>query len=87
MGESFRMNKILLLASADGSGLIQGLLFLIVIGFILGVVLYFLPKTPMPEMFVTVITWVIYLVAFIILINFLLGLIGYGLWTWPRIGS
>jgi NADH:ubiquinone oxidoreductase subunit 6 (subunit J) len=65
-----------LLAAISGSGLVNSLIYLLIAGIILGLVLWLVGKSPVPEPFKSVITWIVYVVAVLILINFLLGLIG-----------
>jgi hypothetical protein len=65
-------------AVVSGGGLIQGLIFLVVVGIILGIILWLVDKAPfIPALFKQIITWIVYVVAAIILINFLLGLTGH----------
>jgi NADH:ubiquinone oxidoreductase subunit 6 (subunit J) len=65
-----------LFAAISGSGLVNSLIYLLIAGIILGLVLWLVGKSPVPEPFKSVITWIVYVVAVLILINFLLGLIG-----------
>jgi NADH:ubiquinone oxidoreductase subunit 6 (subunit J) len=65
-----------LLAAISGSGLVHSLIYLLIAGIILGLVLWLVGKSPVPEPFKSVLTWIVYAVAVLILINFLLGLIG-----------
>ena len=61
-----------------GGGLIQALLFLVIVGIILGIILWLVDAAPfIPALFKQVIKWLIYIVGAIILINFLLGLVGH----------
>ncbi len=69
------MNTFLTIA-VSGSGLIQAIVYLLIAGLILGLLLWLVRKSPVPEPFRSVITWVIYLVAVLYLINWLLTLIG-----------
>jgi NADH:ubiquinone oxidoreductase subunit 6 (subunit J) len=64
------------LAVISGSGLVNALIYLLIAGIICGLVLWLVNKSPVPEPFKSVLTWIVYAVAVIILINFLLGLIG-----------
>lgn len=65
-----------------GGDLIHGLLFLIIIGIVLGIIYYVVTIAPfIPELFKKVIGWIIILVGALILINWLLSLIGHPLIT------
>jgi predicted membrane channel-forming protein YqfA (hemolysin III family) len=66
----------LLIAAISGSGLVNALVYLLIAGIILGLVLWLVNKSPVPEPFKSVIVWIVYLVAVLVLINFLLSLIG-----------
>ncbi len=70
------MNSIL--AAISGQGLIQSLIVLLVIGIVLWLLHYLIAKSPIPEPFKTVLTWLVIAAGVIFLINFLLGLIGKG---------
>ena len=62
----------------ESGGFIHAILFLIIAGIILGILLWLVSIIPLiPAIFKQVITWIIYLVAALILINFLLSLIGH----------
>src|ERR1017187_5081429 len=62
----------------SGGGFIHAVLFLIIAGIILGILLWLVSVIPLiPAIFKQVLTWIIYLVAALILINFLLSLIGH----------
>lgn len=73
---------VVLAGDGDGGGFIHAILFLIVAGIILGILLWIVSIIPLiPAIFKQVITWVIYLVAALILINFLLSLVGHPLFV------
>lgn len=65
------------IVTTSGRGLLHGVFVLIIVGAVLGLILYFLSISPMPEPFKKVITWIIYGIGVLVLINFLLSLIGY----------
>ena len=61
-----------------GGDLIHGLLYLIIIGIVLGIIYYLVTIAPfIPELFKRVIGWIILVVGALILINWLLSLIGH----------
>ncbi len=66
----------LIIAAISSSALLNGLIYLLVAGIILGLLLWLIGKSPVPEPFKGVLTWIIYLVAVLLLINWLLSLIG-----------
>jgi len=69
--------------SGGGGGLIQGLFFLVIIGIVLGIILWLVNAAPfIPALFKEVMKWLIYLVAALILINFLLSLAGHPIFAW-----
>ncbi len=72
----------MLLAAAaiavSGNSLVSGIITLLVVGIILWLLLWIVGKSPIPDPFKTVLTWVLYVIGVILLINFLLGLIGHG---------
>jgi hypothetical protein len=64
-----------------GGDLIHTLLFLVIIGIVLGIIYYLVQIAPfLPAIFKQVLGWLIILFGAIILINCLLGLAGYGFW-------
>jgi len=63
----------------SGDALIHGFIYLLVIGVILGLLFWLVSKSPVPDPLKTVLTWIIYAIAVLILINFLLGFAGYPL--------
>ncbi len=65
-----------IIAAISSGALLNGLIYLLIAGIILGLLLWLVGKSPIPEPFKNVITWVIYLVAVLMLINWLLSLIG-----------
>lgn len=74
------MNQMLsaILIAGSGGGFIHAILFLIIAGIILGILLWLVSVIPLiPAIFKQVLTWVIYLIAALILINFLLSLVGH----------
>lgn len=61
----------------SGGGFVQSLIFLVVVAIVLGLVLWLVEKAPfLPAIFKQVLTWLVYLVAVLVLINFLLSLAG-----------
>lgn len=66
----------------SGDSIINSLLFLVVMGIVFFVLFWLLGKTPIPEPFKTVVTWVLYLFAAVVVINFLLTLIGHPIVKW-----
>lgn len=64
----------------SGSGnFVHALVFLFVIAIVLGMLLWLVDTIPLiPDGFKKVLTWLIYLVEALILINFLLSIVGYG---------
>jgi hypothetical protein len=70
-------------SAVGGGGIIRSLLFLIVVGIILGVILWLVDAAPfIPAIFKEVIKWVIYVTAAVILINFLLSIVGHPLFLY-----
>lgn len=68
--------------SGGSGGFIHAILFLVIAAIILGIVLWLISLAPfIPAPFKTVLTWVVYLFAALILINFLLGLTGHPLFV------
>jgi hypothetical protein len=66
-----------------GGGIIQSLLFLIVVGIVLGIILWLIDAAPfIPALFKQIIKYVIYVVAAVILINFLLSIVGHPLFLY-----
>lgn len=66
--------------AGNGGDFIHAILWLVVVGLILGILLWIVSIIPLiPSVIKLVLTWVIYLVAAIVLINFLLGLVGHPL--------
>jgi len=71
------------LSGGGGGDFIHAILVLIVVGVILGALLWLVSIAPfIPDLFKKVITWVIYFCAFIIAVNFLLGLVGKNFIAW-----
>ncbi len=66
----------------SGDALIHGFIYLLVIGVILGLLFWLVSKSPVPDPFKTVLTWIIYAIAVLILINFLLGIIDHPIVKW-----
>jgi hypothetical protein len=63
---------------ASGGGLIHQFLFLVVVGIIIGILIWLVGIIPIiPAIFKQVLTWILYLIAAIVLINFLLGIVGH----------
>ncbi len=73
------MNLSLLAAGVvvSGNSLVTGIVTLLVVGIILWLLLWLVGRSPIPEPFKNVLTWVLYVVAVLVLINFLLSLIGH----------
>ena len=73
------MNTLLsVVVFAGGGDLIHALLFLVIIGIVLGIIYYLVTIAPfLPAIFKQVLGWLIILVGAIILINFLLSLVGH----------
>jgi hypothetical protein len=67
-----------LAALISGDGLIRAVIVLLIVGVILGLVVWLVGKSPLPEPFKSVLTWIVYAAGVLILINFLLSLIGHG---------
>lgn len=65
-------------ALITGTSLINGLIYLLVIGIVLWLLVWLVGRSPLPDPFKTVITFVLYAVGVILLINWLLGLVGHG---------
>lgn len=72
------MNTAIIIAALTGSSLINGLIWLVVVGLIVWLLWWFISYVGLPEPFAKVARVIIALVAVIILINFLLGLTGSG---------
>jgi hypothetical protein len=73
----------LLAAAIAGNDFVHGLIYMIVIGIILGLLLWLVSVIPLiPPIVKQVLTWLIYLVAVLVLVNFLLGLTGHPLIAW-----
>jgi uncharacterized membrane protein YjjP (DUF1212 family) len=61
-----------------GGDLIHTLLFLVVVGIVLGIIYYLVTIAPfLPDIFKKVLGWLIILFGALILINVLLGLVGH----------
>lgn len=76
------MNPLLadtaIISSSNGGDILHQLLFLVIVGIVLGIVWYLVSVAPfLNELFKKVLGYVIILVGAIILINFLLGLTGH----------
>ena len=64
--------------AGGGNGLIHMLLFLIVVGIVLGIIYYLVNAAPfLPVLFKQVLGWLIIAVGALILINCLLGMVGH----------
>jgi len=63
-------------AAISGSGLLEQILVLLIIGIVIGLILWMVNRSPVPEPFKQVLAWICYAAGALILINFLLGLIG-----------
>jgi hypothetical protein len=67
----------------SGDGLIHGLLFLLVVGIVLGIVWFLIQRAPfLNELFKQVLGYIIIFIGALIIINFLLGIVGHPLVTW-----
>ena len=72
----------LVVLSGGSGGLIHTLLFLIVIGIVLGIVYYLVQIAPfLPTIFKQILLWIIIVFGAFILIDALLSLVGYPLVT------
>jgi len=78
------MNKLLaavLFTSSGGGGggdIIHSLLYLVIIGIVLGIIYYLVTVAPfLPDIFKKILGWLIIACGALILINFLLGLVGH----------
>lgn len=73
----------IVLTSGAGGDLIHGLLYLIIIGVVLGIIYWLVNAAPfIPELFKKVIGYVVIVIGALILINFLLGLVGHPLFIY-----
>lgn len=66
---------ITILAAVTGGSLGHQFLVLIVVGVIIGLAIWLVSISPMPEQFKKILTWLCYGAAALFLINFLWGLI------------
>ena len=67
-----------IISSGNSGDLIHQLLFLIVIGIVLGIIYWCVQQAPfMNDLFKKVLGYVIIVVGVIVLINFLLGIVGH----------
>jgi hypothetical protein len=72
-----------IISSDSGGDIIHQLLYLVVIGIILGIIYYLVTIAPfLPDLFKKVLGWVIIVVGAIVLINFLLGITGHPLYRY-----
>lgn len=74
------MNSILseIMVAGDHSDIIHGILFLVVVGIVLGIIIWLVGIAPfIPAIFKQIITWLCYGAGALILINFLLGIVGH----------
>ena len=63
-------------------GLVEFVIYLLIIGLIFGILLFIVGRAPfIPEPWKQVITWIIYVVGALMVINILLGLAGHPLFT------
>jgi hypothetical protein len=77
------LSAVVLTSGGGGSDFIHAILVLIIVGVILGALIWLVSIAPfIPDLFKKVITWVIYFCAFIIAVNFLLGLVGHSFIAW-----
>lgn len=72
------MNTSIIIAAVSGSSLINGVIWLVVIGLICWLLWWLISYIGLPEPFAKVARVIVALIAVIILINFLLGLTGSG---------
>lgn len=74
--------NFLLLAAINGTDAIHQLLVLLIIGIVLGIILWLVNIAPfIPAPFKQVLQWLIYGIGALIVINFLLGLVGHPMVT------
>lgn len=75
------MLSAVLFASNNGGGdLIHGLLYLVIIGVVLGIIYWLINAAPfLPEIFKKVLGWLIIVIGALIIINFLLSIVGHPL--------
>lgn len=71
-----------LLAAVSGESIIQGLIWLIVIGLVFWLLIWLVSYVGLPEPFAKVFKVILAVAAVIILINFLLGLAGHSFIRW-----
>ena len=72
-----------IISSGNSGDIIHQLLFLVIIGIVLGIIWYLVSIAPfLNELFKKIIGYVIILVGAIILINFLLGIVGHPLYNY-----
>ena len=70
-------------STGSGGGLIQGLLYLLVIGVVLGIIYWLINAAPfLPAIFKTVLGYIIIFIGAIIVINFLLSIVGHPLFVY-----
>ena len=76
------MNNLLATFTMNGNDAVHALLFLVIVGIVLGIIYYLVTIAPfLPDIFKRVLTWLIILFGALILINVLLGLVGHPLIT------
>lgn len=74
--------NFLMLAAVSGGDAIKQLLYVLVVGIVLGILWYLVGIAPfVPDLFKKVLQWLIILVGALFLINVLLSLIGHPLIT------
>ncbi len=76
------MNLLPMLAQISGDGVIQSLLYLIVIGVVFGLLWWLVGYCALPAPFDKVARVVLAVAAVIILINILLGMVGHPIFRW-----
>lgn len=72
------MNTSLIIAALTGSSLVNGVIWLVVIGLIVYLLWWFIGYVGLPEPFAKIARVIVALIAVIFLINFLLSLTGSG---------
>ncbi len=83
MVPSCAMTPILSEVHLSGDNLIHSLLFLLVVGIVLGIVWWLIQKAPfLNALFKQVLGYIIILIGALVIINFLLSLVGHPLVTW-----
>jgi hypothetical protein len=78
---NFLLADTAIITSGNSGDIVHELLYLVVIGIVLGIIYYLVTVAPfLPDLFKKVLGWVIIVVGAIVLINFLLGITGHPLY-------